>query len=176
MALPWTHYLEMNPPALGWNSLTTVDNMIKGKYEAEAGFDARSSGGFTMPKIKGRYRLVLDDDFRVVVWPVGDVWKDANKTAALLEHEDMHYRFGHILARALINDLSTFSAQKTAQFQNIIGTKTTLHMRTRARALNAKYDKDTDHGTHTVKQQRWVRAMALCVNDDTATSLMGLPL
>lgn len=176
MSFYWKPFLEMNPDSLGWGDFRTVENQIDGQYEAEGGFKSSSSGGFGYNKSGGKYQMVLNDDFRVKVWPDARIWKGAKKTAALLDHEDIHYQFAYVLARAMLNAMDALRKSKTSEFTHVVATMSRVHMVERAAALHKKYDKETDHGMNDAPQKRWKAALATCVADDTATTLMGLPL
>ncbi len=176
MAFDWNQYLEMNPSSLGWGNFTTVPNMIHGQYEAEAGFNAHTTGGFSYNKVGGLYQMVLDDDFRVVIVHWAEVWKEAKKTKALLDHEDIHYQFARVHTRAMLIAMDALRKKKTNDFKDTIHDMTQKHLVRRVDALNKKYDAETDHSKNTEPQRRWQKAVDECLADDTATTLMGLPL
>ena len=174
---PRTPFVDMNPDRLRWADLTTVPNKILGQFEAEAGYTAVPTDlKFRTVRKGGKHAVELHPDFKVVVRPQGEVWKDANKTAALLAHEELHYYVGYVVARALINDILALRASSAGQLEGALTTMMDTHLVTRGEVIQKAYDGNTGNSASTAKQHQWQKAMTDCIANPKATKLMGYEL
>ncbi len=175
-----THVVK-NPEVLLWGKFKTRSNQIPDPNDGHL-MDALTRFKFTfpkgfMPKAYGsQFGLVFPEKWQITITPDCQLWSGANKTAELLAHEQLHYFFGFVTARALVNDLLARRVASKKLLEAAINPAIDLHLLTRAEALNIQYDDDTSHGANTTKQSQWETAMDTCLKDDTATQLMGLDL
>ena len=172
-------YVIKNPERLRWADLTTVlhqpvdhgvpvDAHTKFRYNIPDGFGAR--------RVDGQFSMTFPDGWQITIRPKGKVWDRANRTANLLAHEELHYFFGYITARAMVNELLALRVAEPRLLQSALYTAADVHLVQSAEALNEQYDDDTSHGTDAAEQRRWKTAIDLCLLDPNATQLLGLAL
>lgn len=169
------------PEKLLWSHFKVRPNKIPDKRtnsleEAFTRFHVNMPSGFIPKAMSGGFTLVFPDKWRITITPDAQLWKDANKTAELLAHEQIHYFFGFVTARALVNDFLSLQVKSKGEFRKAMFDLYDLHLLTRAGALNDQYESDTNHSANSSQQTQWENAMDTCLADDTATTLMGLPL
>jgi Bacterial protein of unknown function (DUF922) len=173
-------YVIKNPERLSWANLTTVDNqpvddgtpvdaITKFRYIIPNGFRYTGAAG-------GRYAMSFPARWQIVIRPRGQKWRNGNLTTALLAHEELHYFFGYITARAMVNELLALRVADPRELQAALNTAADTHLLQYAEALNEQYDIDTAHGTDATEQRRWKTAMDQCLLDPNATQLLGLSL
>lgn len=170
-----------NPELLRWSHFKTRPNKILDKStktleEAFTRFHVDLPSGFIPKSMAGGLGLTFTDKWQITIRPDAQVWKGANKTAELLAHEQIHYFFGFVAARALVNDFLTIRVKTKGELKKAMGELYNLHLFTRVKALNEQYEADTNHSANTADQSRWENAMDACLLNDAATTLMGLDL
>jgi hypothetical protein len=170
-----------NPEFLRWSNFKTRPNKILDKRtnsleEAYTRFHVTLPSGFIPKAMDGGLGLTFKDNWQITIKPDAEVWQGANKTAELLAHEQLHYFFGFVTARALVNDFLAIRVKNKNELKKAMGDLYDLHIMTRAAALNDQYEADTNHSANTSDQSKWEVAMDKCLLDDTATTLMGLDL
>lgn len=170
-----------NPEILHWSDFKTRSNKIQDKRtktleEAYTRFHITLPSGFIPKALDGGTGIVFTEKWQITIRPEAEVWSGASKTDALLAHEQLHYFFGFVTARALVNDFIAMRVKGKGDLKKEMDRLYKLHMFTRAEALNDQYEADTDHSRNTGDQSKWEVAMDACLANDAATTLMGLDL
>ena len=175
----------MRPVVLQWPSFRRTDRKPRDVYNIErlavttCDFRVVTNGrGTRIPgivEVQGGF--VYAQDWSIVVRPIAQIWKHAERTSALLAHEEWHYQSGFVHARAFVNEIVTLRANRRselgeAHFTSILSN----HLRTRYDTLNEDYDTATNHGANAAVQINWRSLMARCMADQNATHLNGSPL
>ena len=172
-------YVVKNPQRPRWGNLTTVSNQPSDDGELVSAFTKFKydiPSGFRYQRVGTLYAMTFPRRWVITITPKGKVWQGASRTAELLAHEELHYFFGYITARAMVNELLALRVADPRELQTALYTAVTLHLEERAGALNEQYDLDTAHGTDATEQRRWKNAMDTCLADPNATRLLGLDL
>ena len=176
---PLKHYtmpIRVNPAkaTLEWSDFHEVAK-IPGPAIARAGY-ASSFAPARIPRRVVEKKFLLPENLTIRIHVAASVERSADKTSALLAHEQLHYHVGVMCARALCRELQGLSAKSynklMAAYRKLIRT----HLSTRAGAIQRAYDRQTNHGLISGKQQEWEAAMAECLAKPSLTRLMGLPL
>jgi hypothetical protein len=101
--------------------------------------------------------------------------RTANKTADLLKHEQGHYDLLVLVCRALAREVESLEADSVQELGQQLATAQQTHD-TRAQALDALYDKETDHSRNRTGQQRWDNAIAAALANPQTASILNQPL
>jgi len=179
-------YVERIPDVLRWSDFVKTTGKQRDPHDKKELVALTKfaftfpSGGFGPVTEGGKRKLVFTDKFKLTIRPLAKVWKDLDfadsRSNDLLAHEQLHYLFGFVTARALMNELLDLRVAKDSLFRHRMDTALNLHLITRAKALNEQYDDDTEHGHNATLQRKWQEAMDNCLKDDKATQMMGLDL
>jgi hypothetical protein len=178
---PMGNYVVKVPENLRWSNFITRPGKIRDPNDSKL-VDAYTTFGYVLPstmkpyKVGGKTGLALPEKWVITITPKAQVWKDATKSDDLLAHEEWHYFLGFVLARALVTDLLALRVDRQNQLVGAFNKVADLHFITRAKDLNIAYDDATGHGTLATKQAQWLKFMADCIADPSATELGGLPL
>jgi hypothetical protein len=161
-----------DPATLEWRHFTEVPSLTVGE-------DAHIDMNFEIPnrpirRVDGQ--LALNDNFVVRVTPRARVKRGANRTAALLAHEQGHYNIGFLAARTMARALEALRAPDQATLRQLLEACFRLHTNTRLAVIQARYDTDTGHGTNATQQTRWDTFIATCMGSATCTRINGLDL
>jgi uncharacterized protein DUF922 len=103
------------------------------------------------------------------------ILRTAAKTADLLKHEQGHYDLLVLVARALAREVESLETDSVQE----LGTQLAAAMQThndRAQAVDALYDKETDHSRNRTAQQRWDTAISAALANPAADKIANLPL
>lgn len=179
-------YVVRLPEVLRWSDFVKTEGKQRDPHDKQE-IVALTRFRFTFPNEgfrpvtdAGKRKLVFTDKFKLTIRPVAKVWKGLDVTDstsdAILAHEQIHYLFGFVTARALMNELLSLQVANDRLLKQHMGSALDLHLITRAKALNENYDDDTEHGHNATLQRKWQAAMKDCLADSDATDLMGMPL
>ena len=164
--------VKPNPRTLNWGHFSSVQSLPNE--------DAHIDISFNMPnkpfrKVGSVYMLA--ETFELGVSPVAKVVRGTSKTAALLSHEQGHYDIGILTGEAMARDLMTLEAAKPGDLVTLVKAAFDLHRLTRMKAVQEKYDDDTEHSQDSGEQKRWDDLIAQCMKrSPTCGTLDGLPL
>ena len=127
----------------------------------------RTPGGkFRLPSFALNVRLNPADTLVV---------RGANKTDALLKHEQGHYDLLVLVARAWARELESLEAGSVAELGQQLAASQQTHA-DRATALDAEYDKQTDHSRKSDVQQQWDAAIAAALASPRADTIQNFQL
>ena len=134
----WTHFRVVPTSPDGFDASTG--------YELNATFRYREgANGFSIASAAVTVSLVTAD-----TWVVS-----GRKTAALLNHETLHYVIATLVGRELDREIAALTGANAAEVQqaarDLIQAKND-----RALAIGQAYDDDTDHGRDAAQQILWV--------------------
>jgi hypothetical protein len=101
--------------------------------------------------------------------------RTAGKTADLLKHEQGHYDLLVLVCRALAREVESLEADSVQELGQQLATAQQTHD-SRAQALDALYDKETDHSRNRAGQQRWDNAIAGALANPQTASILNQPL
>ena len=168
--------IRVNPAkaTIDWSDFKLVGS-IRGAAIARAGYKS-SFAPARVPRRVVDKKFLLPENFTIRIHVVASVERSADKTSALLAHEQLHYHVGIVCARALCRDLQGLSAKTYDKLMSAFKKLTRTHLSRRAAAIQRAYDHQTNHGLISDKQQEWEAAMAQCLAKPSLTRLMGLPL
>ena len=161
-----------NPRALQWSNFREVASLI--------GEDAHIDLSFAVPNrafrsVNGRFRMA--ETFPIAVSPVATVRRGATRSAALLSHEQGHYDIGILVAEAMARDFMGLEAANIGDLSTAINACFDRHRLTLMRAVQDKYDLDTNHSQNSAQQQRWDGLIRQCLAArPTCDRLDNLPL
>ncbi len=97
------------------------------------------------------------------------------KTADLLKHEQGHYDLLVLVTRALARELESLEVESVAELGRQLTAARQTHDE-RAQALDAEYDKQTEHSRNRAAQARWDIAITAALADPRSTTIANLPL
>jgi hypothetical protein len=117
--------------------------------------------------------FTIDQAFTITVHPVAIRKIGVTLSADLIAHEQFHYDLGLCLARCHARDLEKMSVKVKAELGPKVLASRKLHFDTRAGLIQARYDKDTRHGTHEHYQKVYTNWMKTALGDPKATMLSG---
>ncbi len=161
-----------NPQQLAWENFREVGSLTNGEdAHIDVGFDI----SVAQPRQVGG-QWALAESFTITVTPRARVLSTANKTDALLAHEQGHYDIGLLAGRALGRDLAALRAASFAALRNALDATFTLHRVTRLGPIQVKYDHDTNHSAVVAEQTRWRTLLTAALAASQTDSLDGLPL
>ena len=103
------------------------------------------------------------------------ILRTANKTADLLKHEQGHYDLLVLVTRAWARELESLEADSVAELGRQLADSQQTHA-DRAQALDAEYDKQTDHSRDRAAQQRWDQAITTALANPSTDTILTLKL
>jgi hypothetical protein len=103
------------------------------------------------------------------------VLRTARQTPELLKHEQGHYDLLVLVARALAREWESLEADSVAELGQLVSTAQQTHD-DRAQAVDALYDKETDHSRDRAAQTRWDLAIAAALGTPNVDKISNLPL
>ncbi len=109
----------------------------------------------------------------IEVWPNALVRIGVTLTPALLAHEQFHYDVGFVVCRALAHQLTIARAPTIAGLVAQLNSLVELHIKKRVKLIQARYDKDTQHGLNAKYQRIWLDRMTACIANPTANQIGG---
>lgn len=170
--------VRANPATLTWSNFREVDSIPDADADGE---QAEINPEMSFPqslqpqKQNGVFRL---PDFTVTVAPNAlntMVLKTADKTAALLQHEQGHYNLLILVARAMSRELQTATGTSAQDLGNQLQQVRNTH-KTRAETIDSAYDTKTDHGRNVDEQQRWNALITAALANPAAGDIDGMSL
>ncbi|MFN7922874.1 MAG: hypothetical protein U0Q16_22400 [Bryobacteraceae bacterium] len=148
-----------NASSLSWSNFTPVDSLTEDE-DAHIDFTYDLSNK-PFKKVDGKW--ALDDTAVLTVKPVAKVKKSATQTDTLLSHEKGHFNLAILVGRALARDLDGLLEANPATLKTKATTAFDLHRLTRGKAVQKKYDDDTNHSLNTAQQLTWDTEIAKCL-------------
>jgi hypothetical protein len=103
------------------------------------------------------------------------VIRTARQTPELLKHEQGHYDLLVLVARALAREYESLEADSVQDLGQLVATAQSTHD-ARAQAVDALYDKETDHSRNRSGQQRWDLAIAAALAAQSADKILNQDL
>lgn len=156
------------PRAISWEDFTEVQTAPAGAAEsAHASAKWSLSWGY-----KWDQEYILHD-INVSVHMLADKsWVvKADKSSALLTHEQGHYDITALGARDLYREMPKLTHKTEAGLKAAVAALES-RIKTEVKAMNVKYDGTTggtNHGADSAAQTRWTGKIRLAVADDYAT-------
>ena len=161
-----------SPNNLNWTHFQIVEDL--GGEDAYNHYYARLPQIVNFRQIGSEYALPATTV--ITISPSNcQIRKGANKTSALLKHEQLHYDIGINCSRVLATDLKALRASSAAELQTAINDAFALH-EANGEAISAANDAATDHSRNTAAQKAWEKMMSKCKGDLLATNINGLNL
>ncbi len=164
-----------NPAALTWNHYArqqVVNDPNDGTPQ-----DAFTSFNFALvpnlPAVHQNGRSRLSDRMSLRITPIALARIGAPQTADLLAHEQLHYDVGFVIARRLAHELNRLDAATDAELRNKLNALIQLHFQTRARLIQTRYDRESNHSQNAHYQRYWSDKMRACLADANATQIGG---
>lgn len=136
----WTNFrvVQSSPDPDGFLAQTGYDISATFRYKSDA-------DGYSISNAAVTVKLVTTDTWVVT----------GNKTAALLNHEKLHYVIATLVGRELDAELADVTGSTADEVQqaarDLIAAKND-----RALAIGQAYDDDTDHGRDNAQQTLWL--------------------
>jgi hypothetical protein len=163
-------------PRIGWELFRPVPSIPDAPEEAQISPELPALSNLRPERTPaGRFRLPsltlnvgLDRANTLIV-------HGANKTPELLKHEQGHYDLLVLVTRALARDYESLEAASVAELGQLLNSTRQTHDG-RAQALDAEYDKQTDHSRNRAVQQRWDTSIASGLALPKCDSIERLPL
>ena len=115
----------------------------------------------------------LAENLVITITPNAVVRTGASQTAALLEHEQLHYDVGIVTARALARELMALRAHDVPTLASLLRQAVHLHFERRAGLIQDRYDRDSAHSRNAHYQLVWNHAMASCLANPHADRILG---
>jgi len=119
----------------------------------------------TNSKYKAMTYIIVNYDYDITKDSVGTkiechflknlAWSKNKASVSLLKHEQLHFDIGELITRKIRLNASkhvSYSIKETEKFMNDINWR---YYHSELDSINAKYDKETDHGTIESKQKEW---------------------
>jgi hypothetical protein len=163
-----------NPARLTWSSFRLVDSIPDSDEEAQVNPET-SIPEMRIEHGRGQFRLA---SFTILVGLNQTntmVVRTAEQTAELLEHEQGHYDLLIVGVRALAREMESLAAASTrdlgAQVQRVRDTHAA-----RAEAIDAAYDRQTDHSRNGAEQTRWNGLIRAAMANPRAREISGMRL
>lgn len=168
--------VQPTPATLRWIDFRVVPQRMRDPNDGSE-IDAYTSFSYNLPAQPPRavegYQFALADPMVIAITPDAQVWSGVQQTLELLTHEQFHYDVGIVTARALARALMKLRAPSLATLGSALNVAGTLHLHTRARLLQRRYDLDCQHGRNLKVQSLWKERMRVCLADPNATMLGG---
>lgn len=119
----------------------------------------------------GRFRMPRS--MSVSITPIALVHAGATLTPALLAHEQVHYDVGFVIARQLAREFNVIDSGTDPGLRARIAELIELHFHTRARLIQTRYDRESNHGLNPHFQRIWSHNMRNCVANPHASQIGG---
>ncbi|MET0152698.1 MAG: DUF922 domain-containing protein [Candidatus Binatia bacterium] len=166
--------VRADPPVLTWSAFRSVESLAESE-DAHIAAEISFPRPLRMESADGVYRLPA---FTITVAPEPArtrVRRSAQRSAALLRHEQGHYDIVVLAARALGRELASITASSASDLSRAVEDCVAKHTERAARSSEA-YDRETDHGRSLSEQTRWSARIAAALTAETVGELLGMPL
>jgi hypothetical protein len=166
-----------NPVNLAWANFRIVDSSpdLSGNEVAQIHPETQMPANIQVVNNQNLYRLA---PFTIGVAPVQAdtiVLRTAPQTADLLRHEQGHYDLLILTVRAMARDLEAATAGSAGALGSRVQAIQQTHA-TRAQALDAAYDTQTNHGADVQQQANWNTAIAAALGNPMANAINAMQL
>jgi len=164
-----------NPAVLAFSDYT-VQGVVTDPNDGSAQ-DAFTSFNFELlPNLppehhNGRFRMPRT--MSISITPIALLRSGAPQTAGLLAHEQLHYDVGFVIARQLAREFNIIDAATDAALRTTINQLIQLHFHTRARLIQTRYDRESNHGLNAHFQRVWSQNMRGCLANPHASQIGG---
>lgn len=163
-------------PRIGWELFRPVPSIPDTTEEAQIHPELPALANLRPERTReGRFRLPSFTLNVTVTRHDTMVVSTASKTADLLKHEQGHYDLLVLVTRALARELESLDAASVAELGRLVNTAYQTHDG-RAQALDAEYDKQTNHSRDRAAQQRWDTAITAALANPAADVIQNLRL
>jgi hypothetical protein len=122
-------------------------------------------------RVQGRFRIPRT--MAISITPDAKIRTGATRSADLLAHEQLHYDVGFVIARQLARELNVIDYATEAALRAEVNSLFDLHFVTRARLIQTRYDRESNHGLNAHFQKYWSDKMRACLADKFATQIGG---
>jgi len=164
-----------NPTTLTWDDYeeraSVVDPADGTPQDAFTAFAFELMPDLPAERLNGRFRI--PSTLSISITPIALVRLGAPKTAGLLAHEQLHYDVGFVIARQLARELNVIEAGSDDALRDTLDELIELHFHTRARLIQTRYDRETQHGTNAHFQRIWSQSMRTCLGTASASHILG---
>jgi hypothetical protein len=163
-------------PRIGWELFRAVPSIPGTSEEAQINPELPALANLRPERTPGgRFRLPSFSFHIGVNQQSTMVVRTANKTADLLKHEQGHYDLLVLVTRALARELESLEADSVAELGRLVNEARSTHDE-RAQALDAEYDRQTNHSRDRAAQQRWDLAITSALANPRTDSIQNLQL
>jgi hypothetical protein len=122
-------------------------------------------------RVQGRFRIPRS--MAISITPDAKIRTGAPRTADLLAHEQLHYDVGFVIARQLARELNVIDDATEPGLRAQVDSLFKLHFTTRAKLIQTRYDRETNHGLNAHFQKYWSDKMRACLADRFASQIGG---
>ncbi|MCP4094720.1 MAG: hypothetical protein GY748_00620 [Planctomycetaceae bacterium] len=165
------------PSSLSWSNYTITSHRIQDPHDGQLQDCVTNFEWFLTPNLQAVQQgnqFRMNASMRVEIKPNNcRVWSGANKTAALLSHEQFHYDVPFAIARVVASKLNSLRAPSISELRRKIAEITLLHFTTRNELIQKRYDIDTRHSTNARYQRIWKNRMTTVLADPQANQIGG---
>lgn len=115
------------PEVLRWSNFVNKPGKLRDPNDGSE-IEALTRFHFTFPQgmkpngSDGASGLMFPEKWQITIRPDAKVWKDSQKGGDMLAHEQLHYLFGYVTARALMNELMALRTKRTL-LKSAMGTR-----------------------------------------------------
>jgi len=122
-------------------------------------------------RVNGRFRVARSA--AIMITPIAIIRTGVVMSADLLDHEELHYDVGFVIARQLARELNVIDAPTDADLRAKVAALFTLHFTTRNNLIQSRYDRETNHSQNHNLQRIWKSNMRTCLANAHAFQLGG---
>lgn len=119
----------------------------------------------------GRFRMPRS--MSVSITPIALVRVGFTLTPELLSHEQLHYDVGFVIARQLAREFNVIDSGTDPGLRAKIAQLIEQHFHTRARLIQTRYDRESNHGLNGHFQRIWKQNMRGCLANAHASQIGG---
>ena len=164
-----------NPRVLTWDDFDEVGTLTDPNdgtaIDAFTAFEFELLPDLPAESHHGRFRM--SRSMSISITPIARVRTGATQSAALLAHEHLHYDVGFVIARQLARELNVIDDATEPGLRARIDELIELHFHTRARLIQTRYDRESNHGQNAHFQRVWSQNMRACLGNPHASQIGG---
>ncbi len=164
-----------NPATLTWDDYderpVVIDPSDGSLQDAVTAFEFELMPNLPAERHNGRFRL--QRSMSISITPIALVRTGAAQIAELLAHEQLHYDVGFVIARQLARELNAVDAATEPALRTLLDQLVNLHFHTRARLIQTRYDRESNHSRNVHFQRVWKQNMTACLANPHAAQIGG---
>ena len=163
------------PTKISWSNFSVVPQKIPDPNDGTL-VDAVTAFNFDVPGLPPRSvdgGFMMADPNTIRITPNARVFNGVAQTAELLLHEQFHYDVGVATARSLARHMMKLKAATKHELMGAFQTIAKLHLYTRARLIQKRYDVETEHGTKWHFQKIWIARMKSVLANPRSVKIGG---